>query len=62
MKLFKLVVTGTVILMCILMVIIKKTRVFAQSLQHAVTIVPQENAEPDSITDYPFNITAPLRY
>jgi hypothetical protein len=62
MKLFKLVVTGTVILMCILMVIIKKTKVFAQSLQHAVTVAPQDTAEPDSITDYPFTITAPLRY
>lgn len=62
MKLFKLVITGTVILMCILMVIIKKTKVFAQSLQHVITIAPQDNVEPDSITDYPFNITAPLRY
>jgi len=62
MKLFKLVITGTTILMCILFVIIKKTRVFAQSLQHAVTVAPQHNAETDSITDYPFNIVVSLRF
>ncbi len=62
MKLFKLVITGTTILMCILFVIIKKTKVFAQSLQHAVTVVPQNNAETDSITDYPFNIAVNLRF
>ena len=62
MKLFKLVITGTTILMCILLVIIKTTTMLAQSLQHAVTVVPQDNNETDSITDYPFNIAVPLRY
>lgn len=62
MKLFKLVITGITILMCILFVIIKRTKVFAQSLQHAVTAPPQDNSYTDSITDYPFNLAAPLRY
>lgn len=61
MKLFKLVITGITILMCILFVIIKRTKVFAQSLQQVVT-APQDNSETDSISDYPFNIAAPLRY
>jgi len=65
MKLFKLVLTGTAILLCILLVILKRTREFAQTLQHAPGVVQQGNAEDtatDSITDYPFNMLVPVRY
>jgi len=66
MKLFKLVLTGMAILLCILLVILKRTREFAQTLQHAPGVVRQGNAEQDAatdgITDYPFNMLVPVRY
>ena len=66
MKLFKLVLTGTAILLCILLVILKRTREFAQTLHHAAGVVQQGNAEQDtatdSITDYPFNVLVPVHY
>ena len=65
MKLFKLVLTGMAILLCILLVILKRTREFAQTLHHAAGVVQgnaEQDTDADSITDYPFNMLAPVRY
>jgi hypothetical protein len=63
MKLLKLVLTGTAILMCIIIVVFKKAKGFAQ---HTATVVQQNNSSPcesnDSITDYPFNLLVNLSY
>ncbi|MGC4103562.1 hypothetical protein [Ferruginibacter sp.] len=63
MKLFKLVVTGTAITMCAILVIIKKTKGL---VQQTITAVPATAAEQgagnDSITDYPFNLLVNLEY
>jgi len=62
MKLFKLVLTGTATLMCIILVVIQTK----SCVQSTVTVVQQHNSSTgegnDSITDYPFNITVNLGY
>jgi hypothetical protein len=63
MKLFKLVLTGTAILICILLLIIKKSNGF---VQHTSTVVQTGDVETgagnDSATDNPFNILVNLSY
>jgi hypothetical protein len=66
MKLFKLVLTGIATLICVLLVIIKRTKGFAASFQHYTVKVDRRDAETGTInnciTDYPYNSVINLGY
>jgi hypothetical protein len=66
MKVFKLVLTGIATLMCVLLVIIKRTKGFASNLQQHTVAPGQSNAVPETvsncITDYPYNSVVNLGY